>query len=335
MSDSAYIDLKNTSVCLFIFMWLIQTTHETMPTTKTLENMILVSVDQSTLYFALKHNMIDVQRELEVDPRTGMKNYIANESGGWATSTNYIRQSLLKAIELRRRARSDADLYEALRLLGQALHTLEDLPAHSNWVELALIEMGYRNVFPHVGENTAIRVGGKTIYPLVTGTFGGMDFIHSLLGYDSWKRSSNGREASDHLSQTQISDVNAAVTNASAQGGNSAFTMLTTLFAELPGHQGKNLLSEMQRIQATASKQTSNIQTASNSVGTSSSFYLQSGDFDPEKIAQEIYPILEFRDRVVKFINNTIDKVCSPLLPPWPHDLIDVDSRIDCACPKD
>lgn len=129
--------------------------------------------------------MIDIQRELEIDPRTGMKNYIANESGGWTTSTNYIRQSLLKAIEIRRRARSDADIYEALRLLGQALHTLEDLPAHSNWVELALIEMGYRHVFPHVGENTAIRFDGKTIYPLVTGTFGGMDFIHSLLGYES------------------------------------------------------------------------------------------------------------------------------------------------------
>ena len=117
-----------------------------------------------------------------MDRRTGMKNYIANENGGWATSTAYIRQSFYKAIECRRRAQSDADLYEALRLLGQALHTLEDLSAHSNWVELALIEMGYRQVFPHVGENTAIHLGGKTIFPLVTGTFGGMDFIHSLLG---------------------------------------------------------------------------------------------------------------------------------------------------------
>jgi hypothetical protein len=112
-----------------------------------------------------------------------MKNYIANENGGWATSTAYIRASFYKAIETRRRAQSDADTYEALRLLGQALHTLEDLSAHSNWVELALIEMGYRNVFPHVGENTAVRLGGKTVFPLVTGTFGGMDFIHSLLGF--------------------------------------------------------------------------------------------------------------------------------------------------------
>lgn len=111
-----------------------------------------------------------------------MKNYIANENGRWATSTAYIRQSLYKAIEIRRRAKSDEEIYEALRLMGQALHTLEDLSAHSNWCELALIEMGYRDVFPHVGEQTAIHLGGKTIFPLVTGTFGGMDFIHSLLG---------------------------------------------------------------------------------------------------------------------------------------------------------
>jgi len=50
-----------------------------------------------------------------------MKNYIANENGGWATSTAFIRSSLYKAIETRRRAQSDADIYESLRLLGQVL----------------------------------------------------------------------------------------------------------------------------------------------------------------------------------------------------------------------
>jgi Heterokaryon incompatibility protein Het-C len=59
-------------------------------------------------------------RELEVDPRTGIKNYIANEDGGWTTSTAYIRNSLLKAIELGRRGHhNEKDMHEALRLLGQ------------------------------------------------------------------------------------------------------------------------------------------------------------------------------------------------------------------------
>jgi hypothetical protein len=34
------------------------------------------------------------------------------------------------------------DLCEALRCLGQGLHTLEDFAAHTNYVELALREMG-------------------------------------------------------------------------------------------------------------------------------------------------------------------------------------------------
>jgi len=221
-----------------------------------------------------------------------MKNYIANENGGWATSTAYIRTSLYKAIDTRRRAQNDAEIYEALRLLGQALHTLEDLSAHSNWVELALIEMGHRQVFPHVGNNTAINLGGKRIFPLVTGTFGGADFIHSLLG-----------EATDHLSQTQISDVNTAVTNASAQGGNSAFTKLQHLMGQLPGHQGREMASEMTNIQDNASQQRAYNARAGNLDMS------QTGEVDPEEIARKIYPILAFRDRIVKWISNSIEKV--------------------------
>src|SRR5277367_3519800 len=108
-----------------------------------------------------------------------MKNYIANEQGSWQTSTSYIRTSLLRAIELRRRAQSDQDIFEALRLLGQSLHTLEDLPAHSNWVELAMIEMGYSGVLERGGGGIGIRLGGKSFFRLFTGIFGGMDFIHS------------------------------------------------------------------------------------------------------------------------------------------------------------
>ena len=57
--------------------------------------------------------------EVQIDPLTGMKNYVANEQGGWATSSKYIRDSFLKAIELGRHATSDSQRYEALRLLGQ------------------------------------------------------------------------------------------------------------------------------------------------------------------------------------------------------------------------
>ena len=60
---------------------------------------------------------------------------MATENRGWDTSTAYIRRSFRAAIERGRRAggRDGPDLYEAYRLMGQGLHTLEDLLAHSNW----------------------------------------------------------------------------------------------------------------------------------------------------------------------------------------------------------
>ena len=117
-----------------------------------------------------------------------------------------------------------------------------------------------------------------------------------------------GREASDHLSQTQISDVNVAVTNASAQGGNSAFTKLQQLLGQLPGHQGRDMANEMHGIQANSARMA---QRQRSRDFDPRAFDSQSGDLDPEVIAQQIYPILAFRDRVVKFISSTIEKVVS------------------------
>jgi len=53
--------------------------------------------------------------------------------------------------------------------------------------------MGYHDVFPHVGRNVKVQApNGRSVSPLITGTFGGADFIHSLMG-----------EATDHLSQVR------------------------------------------------------------------------------------------------------------------------------------
>lgn len=44
--------------------------------------------------------------------------------------------------------------------------------------------MGERDVFPHVGRNTQIELEGARhpVYPITTGTFGGVDFLHSVTG---------------------------------------------------------------------------------------------------------------------------------------------------------
>jgi hypothetical protein len=85
---------------------------------------------------------------------------MATENEGFDTSTAYIRRSLKASIEAGRRAKGNDgnDQYEAFRLLGQALHTLEDLLAHSNWCEIGLRKLGHNDVFAHVGDN-----GGSTI----------------------------------------------------------------------------------------------------------------------------------------------------------------------------
>jgi len=180
------------------------------------------------------------------------------------------------------------------------------------------------------------------------------------------------REATDHLSQTQITDVNTAVTNAGQQGGNSAFTSLQNLLTQLPGKQGRDLSNEMHTIQANAQRAAAPSEynhegynqypgpsqypqrpghypqgynqgyqggypqqgynqpaynqgydprgpsagqgydsRAGGQGGMSDMLNSQSGEFDPEEIAAQIYPILAFRDRVVKAISSTIEKVRS------------------------
>lgn len=128
--------------------------------------------------------------ELEFDPKTGMKNYIANAGQGWDTAADYVRGQLEKCIELGRKGRKEQDKdkdhrseKEAFIHLGAALHTLEDFSAHSNFIELCLHEMGEVNVFPYVGDKCTVKTkAGRKVSPLVTGTFGMLDIFHSLLG---------------------------------------------------------------------------------------------------------------------------------------------------------
>lgn len=116
-----------------------------------------------------------------------MKNYIANESIGIVTSSQFIRNKLKNCIELGRKARTDNDKgahNEALICLGTALHTLEDFAAHSNYTELALQKLGESDVFACVGDRCRVNVPGSSspVPPLVTGNMGLFDVFQSLIG---------------------------------------------------------------------------------------------------------------------------------------------------------
>jgi hypothetical protein len=118
--------------------------------------------------------------ELDIDPNTGMKNYIANSGHGWVTAADYIRDQLRQSIQYGRDGNQD----EAFIHLGAALHTLEDFAAHSNYTELVLRELGNDDIFPFVGDACRRKVPGTDMMvpPITTGTFGGLDILQSFLG---------------------------------------------------------------------------------------------------------------------------------------------------------
>ncbi|KAK6073600.1 heterokaryon incompatibility protein Het-C [Seiridium cupressi] len=257
--------------------------------------------------------------ETEIDTRTGMKNYIANESGGWATSAGYIRFSFARCIHYGRlytsgssRKGQEADLCEALRCLGQTLHCMEDFSAHSNYCELALRELGYHDVFAHCGTQSEINLNGKRVYPLVTGTFGGVDFLHSVIG-----------EANDHFTQSEVDELDIALKNAEAAtksgggggtrgfGGGSGAMDFISLVGQLPGIGG-GFASEANDLKRMAEQQERENETRSRGDMTRANANIvpgMSADFDPVKTAARIYPILQFRDKIVKSINRGIAKI--------------------------
>ncbi|EWZ93176.1 hypothetical protein NW765_005138 [Fusarium oxysporum] len=265
--------------------------------------------------------------ETEIDSRTGMKNYIANENGNWATSAAYLRYSFARSIHYGRlytsgsKKGNEDDLCEALRCLGQALHTMEDFSAHSNYCELALRELGYHSVFPHCGAHTEIHLHGKRVYPLVTGTFGAVDFLHSVIG-----------EASDHFTQSEVDEVDVALKNAegasnrSGGGGGVERSLLggflgiksspsdfIGLVSKLPG-VGDGFAAQARDLKASSEAQEQRNMSYQQTRGDLSRDNANqvpgmSPDFDPVETARKIYPILEFRDKIVKAISRGIAKV--------------------------
>ncbi|KAJ5341916.1 hypothetical protein N7541_011040 [Penicillium brevicompactum] len=243
---------------------------------------------------------VDEERELSIDPRTGLKNYIANEDAGIDTSAALIRSVLGRSIQLGRRygeSGNKDDLYEALRLLGTGLHCLEDYAAHSNYTELSLIELGETEVFPHVGRDTRVEVEGVgEVYPIVTGTFGGVDFFHSVLG-----------ELSDKTMQSELESLENAITESDNQDSSESF--LQNLLSKIP----EGLLGD-------SNDQTDKMDDFKNKADDARHDSQEINPREPEEwtlylnnVQKQIYPVLEWHDNLLKRINEAIEKI--PVLP--------------------
>jgi hypothetical protein len=152
-----------------------------------------------------------------------------------------------------------------------------------------------------------------------------VDFLHSVLG-----------EATDHFTQTEVDEMNVALIAAekaqaaggaggsgqrglfgSGGGGGSDFA---GLLSQIPG-MGGGLADSARDLQARSVAQEyenstrANVNTHFNAPpGTSGGpagpgVPGMSESFDPVKTSKQIYPILEFRDKVVRAISATIAKI--------------------------
>ncbi|KPI38738.1 uncharacterized protein AB675_5786 [Cyphellophora attinorum] len=225
---------------------------------------------------------VDERRELAINQDTGLKNYIASENMGIDTSAALVRNLFGRAIDLGRRYgrnKNKADLYEALRLIGTGCHCLEDYSAHSNYVELALIEMGERDVFPHTGRDTTVRLRGarNEVYPIVTGTFGGTDFLHSVCG-----------EFGDKATQSEMQELEGALDNAENSDGSVLRDLLSKIPSSLFG--GKDEANKVDELQQNA----------------------QAHQMQNTKISPHL-PIIQWHDEVMQGLTETIENI--PILP--------------------
>ena len=179
----------------------------------------------------------------------------------------------------------------------------------------------------------------------MTGTFGGVDFLHSVLG-----------EATDHVTQTEVNQsevdqVNAALSQAAAtqNSGKRSFgnpaskaSGFTDLLAQVPGTG--NLVQEAIGLQAASDAQAAENERMAGVQGYSSGYAPYGNEYsttraddtqpqtfqappgsqggppgpgipgvnlnvDPQQAIAKIYPILAFRDKVVRQISAIVSKI--------------------------
>lgn len=102
-----------------------------------------------------------------IDPVFRTKKFIRTPVPGCTSALGHIYQRLNAAM-------TAGPTLVGYREFGAALHTLEDYFAHSNFIELALISLGWTKVVPWTSMDDGV-------YPVVTGVFGGLDTAASIL----------------------------------------------------------------------------------------------------------------------------------------------------------
>lgn len=172
--------------------------------------------------------------------------------------------------------------------------TAIDYSAHSNYTELALRELGVE-AFPHVGKNTEIDVRGKKIFPLVTGTFGMTDFLHSVVG-----------EMSDKMAQSEVEDMESQLNKASEDAEqNDQTSILKEILDKVPwdmleGDDKPDPSKADGLKQAAFAKAEESNQRPLDSNVSLGGMNIEEAKEMAQQTLKDMYPILEFHDQIMK-----------------------------------
>lgn len=172
-----------------------------------------------------------------------------------------------------------------------------------NWCELSLRKLGNADVFCYVGDEVLVNTPWGPAPPLVTGTFGGADFLHSLLGEATESVSLAlcfyavlilpSSPAHSHLSEASVTDLTQRMSDAKTQdSGDSAITKLRNILSMLPvgSADSEAKLQDGEDIRASAI------------------------NFDPNTVApaqarERLWNILKWRDGMMKDIAKVIGAI--------------------------
>jgi len=146
----------------------------------------------------------------------------------------------------------------------------------------------------------------------------------SLLYSASCAELTRSSEATDHFTQSEVDEMNEAFQNAQTHttglgiggttsrgffglggGSSSGGGDFISLISKLPIGGGE-FASQARDLKAASERQEKENARAGDNVNIVPGM---SPNFDPVKVAKQIYPILEFRDRIVRSISNTVAKI--------------------------
>jgi len=131
------------------------------------------------------------------------------------------------------------------------------------------------------------------VYPIITGTFGGVDFLHSVMG-----------EFDDKATQSEIQELEGTMQNS----GSANTSMLQELLSSIPsGFFGdKDEAGKVNELKTNAAQaQMSQMRVSPR----------QPEEFTKQmqQVAQQIFPIIEWHDEVMQSITEKIEQI--PILP--------------------